>query len=737
MAVSLLAGRGMLRVLGLGLEGRAALFASPFITMVSWTLMVGTGVVAGFPIRRILFVGWAVTAVAALAGLRSQDVRTLIGQWRTAALVALLPAGVMAPYFLRDLTRYLGSHLADGWSYVAYGQYLWRYARGTEGGLEPLYQYAAHLNSTTRFAASSLLAFLSPLAARGDTQAVAGEFLAWTLFVFGATCVFFGIAAGLPDGRLWAYALLTGGSGWLLSLLWANNYDNAVAISFLPAFAGVARLIDPRRWRWGVVLGATSAATIYCYPEAAAIILAAGALFVIERALSTDGSRRDWVRLLACALLVSGLFVGPILGSLVHWIYTNARVAMAAIGLRPGEGLFTDLLSPRLLVSTFWGFGQDPFVEDPLIREILFQAGSVAGVVLSLMALLGIGALLRRRAVALVVVTVALVGCALFMVFRQAYGYGAYKFIVLAVWGLAFLALAGAEACGRVLGRRSPLAARALAGVGLTVFVALVALRVVAFDWAYPENSVTPFRAVREVRTVVGTDGVFVSVRGGLANMWAVYFLRDFNVRLGDYRGPMAQAHVVPFMERARHVDVERIDYVLSDDKDLLPGQPIWAQFPYYLWKLDGRDWVLVRDIETRNGVERWGNDLGFWLGRDDAQVDLVAARRGDAAFIALYLMGPSLPGNPQRLMRVWTDEGFTRVIAIRGNGEKLMCLPLIAGRNRIRFRALDTPTADRPSGDPRVLLIGLRRPRFELPKGQRSCRGDETVAAPDATAVR
>ena len=93
----------------------------------------------------------------------------------------------------------------DRWSYVAYGQYLWEGLKGTEGGLAPLYQYASHL-SRTRFVSSAMLAFLSPMTgAAGDTQAAAGEFVAWTLFVFGASCA--ALADGLGIRRGWRMLL--------------------------------------------------------------------------------------------------------------------------------------------------------------------------------------------------------------------------------------------------------------------------------------------------------------------------------------------------------------------------------------------------------------------------------------------------------------------------------------------------------------------------------------------------
>ena len=53
------------------------------------------------------------------------------GTRRLVAISVGLPVVAMLPYFAFGLANYPGSHLPDGWSYVAYGQYLWNYPRGT------------------------------------------------------------------------------------------------------------------------------------------------------------------------------------------------------------------------------------------------------------------------------------------------------------------------------------------------------------------------------------------------------------------------------------------------------------------------------------------------------------------------------------------------------------------------------------------------------------------------------
>ena len=100
-------------------------------------------------------------------------------------MALLLPMLFFAIDFAEGIENFVGSAAGDGWSYVAYGQYLWEVRRGTPGPLAPLLQYATHL-SGTRFISSALLGFFSPVTGMaGDTQGAVGVFLAATLFSLG------------------------------------------------------------------------------------------------------------------------------------------------------------------------------------------------------------------------------------------------------------------------------------------------------------------------------------------------------------------------------------------------------------------------------------------------------------------------------------------------------------------------------------------------------------------------
>ena len=180
---------------------------------------------------------------------------------------------MLLPFFVDGLQDHQGSSLPDGWSYVAYGQYLWEHPRGSTGGLSPLHQYGSHLGQT-RYIASSLLGFFSPLFRAGDTQRASGLFLAWTLLVFTSACAFFGLVYQLRRYSLIAFLLFTVVSGWVYNMIWANNYDNALALAYFPALMGLVS-VKPRTVGSLMLAALLGAGLLYSYPELAIVVLGA------------------------------------------------------------------------------------------------------------------------------------------------------------------------------------------------------------------------------------------------------------------------------------------------------------------------------------------------------------------------------------------------------------------------------------------------------------------------------
>ncbi len=71
--------------------------------------------------------------------------------------------------------------------------------------------------------------------------------------------------------QLSAYVILTVVAGWIYNVVWANNYDNLIALAFFPALIGSIIWLTPQNWSWRIVLGLLGAGLLYCYPELASL----------------------------------------------------------------------------------------------------------------------------------------------------------------------------------------------------------------------------------------------------------------------------------------------------------------------------------------------------------------------------------------------------------------------------------------------------------------------------------
>ena len=716
---SILTGQGILRLSGVKVDTPVSIFLAPIITLSFWTILLGLGVSSGFTVKDLRLLIWPLTILLAIVGFWRADFRFFKQDWPRVLIVLVVPVLLMAPYFWNGITSYLGSPAWDGWSYIAYGQYLLDYPRGAEGGLSPLAQYAAHLNSI-RFIASALLGFFAVLSgSSADTQMASGLFLAWTLFVFSSACMFVGRVKGLRKNLIPFYV---GGclfSGWLLSLLSSNNYDNALAISFLPAFAGISHIIKPQRKRWVFILAGLVIALIYCYPEMSPFVIGGACLFFIQRIVRDGRPLKPWLILLSltCLLLVIG--IAP-LHDLILFFIQQAKAGLGS-GVRPGGNAFPGLLKQSTLLMCFWGFHPAGSSFAPKISGLWFFLCSLLSFVLSIMAVLGIYDLFRRKEWGFAATLIVLLAGALYMIVGQEYSYGAYKLILLNWWAMAFAVILGVDkvlALPRRRGRFKGLTT----GSALCVFMlffCLNATMLVYKDRSLPYKSILPFKKVAEIEGIIRSKPVLVTVNDNIANEWAVYFLRNVPISLAQYRAYMAQSHVIPFMQRALEVDTTKVGYALTDSKESFPQSSLlWEGGPYYLWKLKDSRWLQPTEIRNRNGLEKMGGKSFFWIGDGDTEIDLLSTENGTAAISAEFLLGPSLPDKPDRRLVLLTDQGYQANILISENGPQNIIFPVVGGKNSVILYSPDRPSVSvTGNGDRRPLLIGVRGLKIKLVK--------------------
>jgi hypothetical protein len=183
-----------------------------------------------------------------------------------------------------------------------------------------------------------------------------GLFLAWGLFTFASSCAFFGLTQSLSAPRLLVYLVLAVFSGWVCNMLWANNYDNALALLYFPALVGLIVRLNPRSWPWRFVLGFLGAGLLYSYPELALFIIGGVLLVAIDRYWSDSRDRRSWFWTAIWACIGAVVLIAPYIPEM--FVFVPGQVAAGLnSGRRTGEGLFVGLLQMRYQPAALWGLG--------------------------------------------------------------------------------------------------------------------------------------------------------------------------------------------------------------------------------------------------------------------------------------------------------------------------------------------------------------------------------------------
>ncbi|MFL5801416.1 MAG: hypothetical protein ACJ8CR_06700 [Roseiflexaceae bacterium] len=741
--VSIAMGLGLLRLFRMDLPLRMAVAFAPVLTAACWAIVLGIGVALDVPVRLLAGPLWVLTGGLALnsligalvrarvalraapqhnlglvassfgsrAALRQSDLRLDVRQGWLLAVCVVLPLAVMFPYFLAGLADHPRSTFPDGWAYVAFGQYLWSYSRGTDGGLAPLYQFAAHL-SHTRFIASSLLGFLSPFFSAGDTQMASGLFLAWGLFTFASSCAFFGLTQRLAAPWLCIYLILTVFSGWVCNMLWANNYDNALALVYFPALIGAVTWLKPRGCAWRFMLGLLGAGLLYSYPELALVILGGAAIVAISRYRVERHDANGWIITAMCALCMMVLLVLLYIPEMYAFIYGQAVVGLKA-SKRPGEGLFGGLLQVRYLPAALWGLGGE------YALNMWLPLRNALGVVLTGMSALGFLQLIKQRRVGFATLIVLLVaGCGFFIVVQR-YSYGAYKMLLLVWWALCYMIVLGLNSLLLRFRRGVP----RYVAIGLSTLTLLLTLTFNHYGVEAPSKiastnehlDMSQFRQLEQLKQITGGAGMLVMVDDWVASEWAVYFLRDMPIALSEYRMYMAQPHVIPLMKRAKPLRPAETRYVLTDAvfdtgfSNSPHAKLVWSGGPYHLWATDLYQGAIITAITNALGIQQVDNQSFFWMGKGDTTLAVLAPKSGVLHLVGTFLPGPSVPDRAERDLLVLTDAGYRNQVTLI-NGDQSISLPIAAGKTTVTLRPLDTPTLKAlANGDIRPLVLGVQ----------------------------
>jgi hypothetical protein len=705
-------GYALLHVLGHGRHRwSGALFAGPGLTLALWIIALSGAAWASIPLRHVFGPVWIVMLLLAALGilLRISVNRQIVasekesGQWlRLLWLVAVVVPLLIMPATLRfGLGDFVNSTYSDPWSYVMVADYLSAVPRGAEGGLSSLHQYASHLMNT-RNASSAILAHLA--AGFGDIKADQVMTLFCLLVLFanvGALIAFARTILGRTD--LAACLALLAGLGWPANIVFAGNFDQLLLLPLLPLVATLAlRAVGSKLWSAGILIGILGAAALYAYVELAFL----GILVAMSFAIPPDANFRAAIgrAVLVCCIAASLMIVltWPGFDALLRML--TSQYALTSGAIRPGEGYFAGLTSPLRLpgaVSALGGeFPRTPWSGVPWIIGAALCAATLAGA-------------WRERRRWSVLLAFALIALAfVHFAYREHYSYGAYKIVSVNTWMLGFLTIAGGAG---LTASATPWLPRC---ISMTTAVAAVLLLtmldrtiVQTYLIKYQHNALeqAKYREALAISAIVADVPTLLSVRDDVANEWAVFYLSNPPLLIVPYRSYMAQAHVIPFMERAKAVDPTAIRFVVTDRNDAIRAPlsgawRVWDGQAYSLWKIDTTDWAVIADARNPNGIETGA----LWLGGPKTEFLTVTARSGPAAFTAIIRPGPRAASRTSQFHAILEDASGRHQIVLQ-SGENRLPLDLAAGRGSFTLTIEEPASGPVPdNGDIRPLILHL-----------------------------
>lgn len=605
---SIFCGLGILSLLKIKFKSNKALFIAPVISMSLLILLLFFTVMAKVPIHSSYLFIWSIFLVLAVFGfIKNKKYLAGRNKWLLAGC-AILPLLVMAvPYWYGSATKF-GDILPDGWLYITVGQYLWKFPFGTEGGLSPLYQSAYGL-STFRISSSAFLALLAPFYPYQDTAAGSGVYLAWIIFAFTSSCGFFITDKIFSRMKKTIYIILVIFSGWTWDILWAANYDNLLALVFIPILIEI--ITNQKYFAIGeaILTGVIFAAFTFAYPEYSIIMFFLLLIILVVRLIRCNQADRKqllYFVLLAgsiCLVLLLPLFNRLFLYFQTQIIYLTGNKGNLG---RPGPGMFEGLINSKCMPSAFWGMGCELttinfpwlYVGEPFTTDSLLPVKNIIAWVLTFLVILGIADLIQKRRWGDLVPLLLVIPIS-YMILHESYSYGAYKFIILLWWLIPYFLIAGIDLLQNRFRADSGLVF-VLAFFTILLFLGNTIFRVSYVALTKPAIWQSDYAQIREVPIVKQNTPILINVNDWLSSEWANYYLRDQDFFLLERRRYMALYPEV--MDRAKKIAPSEIHYILSDD--VPAGIPVinkvWTGKPYSIWKLSD-NWNSYIDINTFN----------------------------------------------------------------------------------------------------------------------------------------
>jgi hypothetical protein len=704
------AGLGAIRLLRPRLPAGILLLLAPAVIQALLAVALGLTVVAGIPVKYVGVPIWiALVALACYGALAMRDEwvrraaepsvrRRFVIMGGVAVIAAPL---VMLPYFVYGFANYQGSGMLDGWAYAGFGQYLWEYPRNAEGGLAPIHQFASHL-SHTRFISAAELGLLSVVIHPGDTEAASGLLRALSVFALAGACGAFARARRLPGPFASVFVVAAAICGWVSNVVWANNYDNSLALPYFPALATLA--ISPPGTRGQAMLsGVVAAGLAYTYPEFAVIMLGAVTLLAAESVWKRPVP--GWLARTGLAILVMALLLAPYLRDLLGFFLAQASAGLNSNAARPGAGMFPGLLEPRFALPALLGLGAE--LQSPRLIGLTTALAATLLIVL----VVGVMRLLWRGEWAVPIVVAANSAGVAFLIVYARYDYGAYKFLVIGWWLMMFVVVSTVIWISTFTAR-APRLRLALAALFATAVSLGTVRRGVVDTQAGVQRGIDQYRAAERALPLIGNAPVVLIADDEQAMHWLTYFVRRTPLLLGTRKGYLGMPHVQRLLDRAQPVAPHDVRYVMTDADPTRSGlrasgwRLVFGSTGLSVWDTSNVGWAAV--TEVRDGTGQPVVFLPrFKIGAPRATLELLSNRTG-----TLLLSARTEATGPCWQLALTSTTGGMDDVTLRP-GPVTLSVPVQEGLSRLSLSATPTREAESvgmpPGTAPLMDVLDLR----------------------------